>query len=243
LITAIIQARTGSKRLPDKIFLDLCNYPLIWHVVNRLRYSKFIDRIILATTSLSGDDGLEEWAYKNGVFCYRGESENVLNRFYEAAKLSNSKIILRVTADDPFKDPYIVDKVIEMFLTKKLDFAYNNHPPTFPEGLDVEVFGFEALEKAEKICDNAFEREHVTQFFYNNPHLFLQENYKNDFDFSALRWTIDYQEDYEMTKLIYEKLFEENKIFATDDILNLLSSNFNIALINKNVKRSLKYCK
>lgn len=240
-VTAIVQARTGATRLPGKVFLPLSEQPLIWHVFNRLSFSTHIDECVLATTNNRGDDMLEQWAKKNGITCYRGSEENVLERYYKAAATVHADVIVRITADDPFKDPEVIDTVIEKFFAQQLDFAYNNHPPSYPEGLDVEVFGFAALEKAHLQSVDAFEREHVTQYFYRNPLLFRQQNHSYKDNISYLRWTLDTAEDYAMVKVVYEHLYEKGKIFLLKDILELLQQHPEISTMNSDVKRSAMY--
>ena len=240
-IVAIIQARLGSTRYPKKIFSNLADKPLIWHVIDRLKYSQNINQIVLATTNTKSDDELASWAQNEGLLLYRGSENNVLERYYFAAKLFSADIIVRITADDPFKDPKIIDKVIDKLVDEKLDFAYNNHPPTFPEGLDTEVFTFDALENAYLNSKDDYEREHVTQYFYRNQAEFSQANLYNNNNLSNLRWTIDTELDYEMVKQIYDILYLENKIFYTDDILDFLTKNPKISQINQTVARSDMY--
>jgi spore coat polysaccharide biosynthesis protein SpsF len=241
MIAAIIQARTGSTRLPNKVFKQLCDKPLIWHVTNRLKYSKKIEAIILATTLNPNDDALEIWAIENNIQCYRGSEDNVLERYFRAAQNFKVDTIVRITADDPFKDPQIIDKVITLFEEEKLDFAYNNNPPTFPEGLDTEVFSFEALERAYNDSVDSFEKEHVTQYFYRNPSLFSQTCLRNPTDLSYLRWTIDTQKDWDMAEIVYNSLYLPNEIFNMSDILELIKRNPSIAEINSTVERSTMY--
>lgn len=243
MIAAIIQARTGSSRLPNKVFRNLCDKPLLWHVVNRLKASKMIDRIILATTRNQNDNILENWAIENNIPCFRGSENNVLDRYYQAASYFSAQTIVRITADDPFKDPDIIDNVIKLFKEDNLDFANNNNPPTFPEGLDTEVFSFKALQMAWKGSDDDFEKEHVTQYFYRNPSIFRQECLRNSSDLSYLRWTIDTSADWEMAEAVYNKLFNDKKIFKMLDILELLEKEPDIAKININVERSMMYNK
>ncbi len=242
-IAAIVQARVGSTRLSQKVFKKICGKSLIWHVINRLKYSKKIDEIILAIPLGSKDDILENWAIENKITCYRGSEKDVLGRFYSAAKENNVDIIVRITSDDPFKDFLIIDEVIGLFEKEKLDFAYNNKPPTFPEGLDVEVFSFSSLELANIQANEYYEREHVTPYFYKNQDLFKQKCLKYSNDISYLRWTIDTQEDLDMVKIIYEALFYAKKNFTMLDILNFLEKNTDIAKMNSNVVRSDMYKK
>lgn len=240
-VVAIIQARTGSTRLPNKVFSLLAGKPLIWHVFNRISYSKLITQCVLATTVNSNDETLIEWATANGINKFRGSEDDVLSRFYLAAKEYKADIIVRITADDPFKDPFLIDNVIDICLSEKLDFAYNNNPVSFPEGLDTEVFTFKALELAYNHSVDSFEREHITQYFYKNPELFLQKNLKNNVDYSWLRWTIDTQMDLDMSKIIYDNLFEEDKIFVYQDILDFLDQNTHLSKMNLLEKRSEMY--
>jgi len=241
MTAAIIQARTGSSRLPNKVFKPLCGKPLIWHVVNRLKSSKKIQKIILATTQNKNDDVLENWANENDVNCFRGNENNVLDRYYQAALYFNVDTIVRITADDPFKDAEIIDQVIQLFTDEKLDFANNIVPPTFPEGLDTEVFSFLALEKAWKEAVDPYEKEHVTQYFYRHPDLFSQKSIQNKINLSYLRWTIDTLEDFNMAETVYNKLFTVKEVFGMQDILCLLKDEPEIAQINSKVMRSAMY--
>lgn len=238
---AIIQGRVGSTRFPKKIFADLSGKPFIWHVVNRLKFVKKIDKIVLATTTNSLDDELMEWAKNEGVDCFRGDENNVLKRFYETAKFYNAKIILRVTADDPFKDPIVIGKVIDLLKINEIDFAYNNYPPSFPEGLDTEVFTFKALENAYFNSKDDFEKEHVTQYFYRHPELFSQMNLLNSKNLSNYRWTVDTIDDYNFTKFIYEKLYVEGEIFTMNQIIEVIKQNPEILKLNSQVERSSMY--
>lgn len=240
-VIAIVQARTGSTRFPNKVFANLVGKPLIWHVINRLKYSTKIANIVLATTENQKDNKLEQWAVKEGIDFYRGSENNVLERFYYAAKCFSADIIVRITADDPFKDPQLIDLVIQKLIDENLDFAYNNKPPTFPEGLDTEVFTFNSLESAYLNAKDDFEKEHVTQYLYRNISIFKQANFMNSTDYSYLRWTIDNQLDYIMVKQIYENLYIEKEIFYMNDILNFLKRNPKISQMNKSIKRSDMY--
>lgn len=241
MIAAIIQARLGSTRLPNKIMEEICGKPMIWHIVNRLKTSKKIEKIILATTLNSFDDKIEDWAVENEIAFFRGSENNVLNRYYEAARAYNVDIIVRITADDPFKDSLVIDKVIELLVQKDLDFAYNNYPPTFPEGMDVEVFRYEALQIAENETHDAFEREHVTQYFFRNKERFKQENYNNEVNLSHLRWTVDTNEDLVLTRLIYNELFPQNETFSFLETMQYIKNNPSVVMINSSVKRSSMY--
>lgn len=241
-VNAIIQARCGSTRFPNKVFADIDGHPLLWHVVDRLKYTNLINDIIVATTVNSNDDIIEEWCKKESVYCFRGSEADVLERYYCASKAFPSDVIVRVTADDPFKEPRVIDEVIKKLLDEKLDLSTNNFPPSFPEGLDCEAFTFRVLELMEKSTCDPFEREHVTQYVYHNPQMFKVGNVSNDNQLSIYRWTIDNQEDYEMVNSIYENRDPNSKgILLMDEILNILNAHPEISSINSKVKRSAMY--
>lgn len=243
-VNAIIQARCGSTRLPGKIFMAINGKPLLWHVVNRLKYAELIDDIIVATTTDSKDDTTEEWCKENEIKCYRGSEDDVLNRFYNAAVTFPCDVIVRVTADDPFKEPNIVDKIIKKLIDENLDLSCNVFPPSFPEGLDCEVFTFNVLETMEKTTNNPYDREHVTPYIYNHPEKFKIGNLTSSRQLSNYRWTIDNKEDYEMVNAIYEKRKNsQEEILLMGEILEILEENPEIASINSDVKRSAMYQK
>jgi spore coat polysaccharide biosynthesis protein SpsF len=241
MLTAIIQARLSSTRFPRKVFANICKKPLIWHIVDRLRYCQSITDVVLATTENPADDELAQWGHNNKLKVFRGSESDVLSRYYFAAKKFNADNILRITSDDPFKDPDVIDNVYKIYYEGQLDFAYNNNPPSFPEGLDTEIFSFSSIKKAYQDSKDPFEREHVTQYFYRNSDLFKQKNFSYKSDLSYLRWTIDTQEDLSMVSIIYEKLYKENQIFKLDDILKLIEQNQFLTRMNQNVKRSSMY--
>ena len=241
-VNAIIQARCGSTRLPNKIFMDIHDAPLLWHVVNRLTYVDLIDNIIVATTTNNKDDLTEEWCKKNEIKCYRGSEDDVLNRFYGAATEFPCDIIVRVTADDPFKEPSVIDRIIKKLIDEQLDLSTNVFPPSYPEGLDCEVFTFDVLEKMEKSTNNPYDREHVTPYIYNNPDKFKIGNVSSTKQLSSYRWTIDSIEDYEMVNAIYDKRKNKSdEILLMEEIFKILEENPEIIEINSNVKRSAMY--
>ncbi len=241
---AIIQARCGSSRFPEKVFANLCGHPLIWHVVNRVKNSSMVDEVVVATTTNPIDDKLYEWCTANSVLVNRGSENDVLNRFYETAKKFAADIVVRITADDPFKEPLLIDEAINKLVSESADYVCNNFPPSYPEGTDVEVLTFDALEKQELNSTSDYEREHVTQYIYHNPQDFKMFNLSNQEDLSYLRWTIDTEKDFEMAKTIYDNLYSsDNHIFHMEDILNYLKHNPEVTLINSDVKRSAMYNK
>lgn len=190
---------------------------------------------------MTKDDILIEWAGKNGITCFRGDENNVLSRYYNAATEAKADIIVRITGDDPFKDVVVIDKVIEMLIIGELDFACNNFPPSFPEGLDVEVFTYSALKEAFESSNDNFEKEHVTQYFYRNANLFRIKNYSFSEDISYLRLTVDTKSDFKLAEEIYNRLYLNNELFCLDEILSLSKLEPDLFRINQNERRSEMY--
>ena len=242
-IISIVQARCNSKRLSRKVLRLISGKPLIHHIFERINHCSHKINNILATTSSKKDDALIRWAKKNSIKFFRGNENDVLNRFFETAKFFKADIIVRITADDPFKEPALIDRALKILINKKLDFVSNNNPPSFPEGLDTEVFTFKALSRAHAIAKKKFDREHVTQFFYKNPKIFKQFNFKHYNSLHHLRWTIDTLDDLKMVRFIYKKLYKKGNLFLMKDILELSNSFPSINKINTNVKRSFMYKK
>ena len=211
------------------------------HVINRLKPSNEINKIIVATTKSQKDNCIEKWCYSNDIDCYRGPEKNVLERYYRAAKKFNAEIIVRVTADDPFKDFRIIDEAVKILKKYNYDFVCNNNPVSFPEGLDVEVMSMDSLSKSFLNSTSDFEKEHVTQYIHRNENKFKIFNIKNDNDLSSYRWTIDTEEDYLFAKRVYEALFNTNKIFLTEEIYELLNKTPSLLKINDTVKKSDLY--
>jgi spore coat polysaccharide biosynthesis protein SpsF len=240
-VAAIIQARRGSTRLPNKVFLELSNKPLLEHVVNRLKKADLLQEIIIATTDLPNDDLIETWADNNNISFFRGSENNVLERYYEAAKKFQIDVIVRITADDPFKDYRLVDEAVRVLIDNKLDFVCNNNPVSFPEGLDVEVLTFNALEISYNNVIGDFDKEHVTQYIHKNKDMFKIANILNDKDLSFYRWTLDTIEDYQFAQKIYSELYKEGDVFLREEILELLEKSPLILELNNKVNRSDLY--
>jgi spore coat polysaccharide biosynthesis protein SpsF len=236
-ITVIIQARVGSTRLPNKVLKDLCGKPVLWHVVNRLKQSKLISEIVIATTILPEDDAIQQFCEENNIKYYRGSSENVLSRYYEAAKQFNAETVIRITSDCPVIDPALLDEMISDYLSSKTGYLSNSLLRTYPRGLDAEIFSFNVLEKTYKEAEKNYELEHVTPYIYKHPELFSLRNFATDVDFSFYRWTLDTEEDYTLIKEIYENLYTEGKIFLWKDILKLFELKPELIEINRHIEQ------
>jgi len=239
VICAIIQARMKSTRFPGKTMADLAGKPVIRHVINRVKKSKSIDMIILATSKNNSNDVLEKEAKKTGVNLFRGSEEDVLDRFYWAAKKCEATTIVRITGDCPLIDPSVINDVITLFKKNKLDYASNVLPPSYPDGLDVEVFSFAALERAWREAVLKSEREHVTPYIWKNQSIFKRMTLKNDKDLSKIRLTIDKKEDLIVINRILNELGSDD--FRLDDVMEVVMKNPSILDCNEKFKRNEGY--
>jgi spore coat polysaccharide biosynthesis protein SpsF (cytidylyltransferase family) len=240
MITAIIQARTSSNRLPNKVLLPLGESTVLEQVIDRVKKAKNIEKIVVATSTDKSDDKIVELCKKINVGVFRGSMDDVLGRYYEAAKEFKATDICRITSDCPLIDPVIIDKVVDEYNQKECDYASNSHPvATFPDGLDVWVFSFEALEKSYKEATLESEREHVTSYIWNHPESFKVCSVENSKDQSEYRLTIDEEKDYELIKTIFNKA----DISSTDSIIKFLDENPDISNLNKSINRDEGYKK
>ena len=164
-------------------------------------------------------------------------TSDVLDRHYQCAKMINADPIIRITSDCPLVDPVIVEEVLQFYLKNKYDFVSNAIIPTYPDGIDVEVFSFEALEKAAKKAKKSYDREHVTTYFISHPNQFKVFSYQNEKDFSSLRWTVDRKEDLKFVRKIYSKM-KPKTVFFMNDILKILRNDPKILEINKGINRN-----
>ncbi len=243
-IVGIIQARMGSTRLPGKALLDLAGAPFLARVVERMRHCQTLDALVLATTTEPSDDPLVELAESLGVSVYRGSVDDVLDRFTQAARQADAALIVRITADDPFKDPQVTDHAVRLWLRQPdLDYVSNTLEPTYPEGLDIEVFTREALERAWREARLPSEREHVTPYIWKHPDRFRLLNFKHERDLSHLRWTVDYPEDLAFAREVYARLYRPGQVFLMEDILRLLEAEPELARINAGIQRNEGYLK
>ncbi len=237
---AIIQARLGSTRLPGKVLKNILKKPMLWHIVNRLKESKSIDSIIIATSANIENDAIREFCQQYEIDCFSGSEENVLERFYLAAKSAKAKTLFRITGDCPLIDPYLIDKLYSTFVTENYDHigiatgaGAINEKNRYPDGLDAECFSFKALEQAYNEAIKQTDLEHVTPYIWRNKTLFKVGSMNAEKDYSSMRWTVDNMEDFNLVEKIYNGLYKENEIFALNDILNFFENNKELFENNK----------
>ena len=222
-ILAVIQARMNSTRLPGKVLKKIGNSTCIEILLKRLSKSELIDRIVVVTSTNQCDDILYDKLRKIGVDCFRGEEKNVYKRFLDAFKNSEASVILRITADCPLIDPVLVDKIIRDFLNKDVDYVSNVNPPSFPDGMDVEVIDRNCLENNYSKNLNKYHLEHVTTYIRENKK-FSKSNFENEEDFSYIRLTLDEAIDLEVINSIF-KYFQPNIYFSLEEIIDLYKKN------------------
>ncbi len=237
-IVIIVQARCSSSRLPNKVLLPLIDKPLLIRQLERVAKSLFSNNIVVATSYEQSDDILEKLCYENGFEVFRGNLTDLLDRHYQAAKFYKADAVVKIPSDCPLIDPKIIDKVLNFFIqnSDKYDYVSNLHPATYPDGNDVEVMNFSVLEKAWFEAKKDFEREHTTPYIWENNDKFRIGNvvWETGLDYSmSHRFTIDYPEDFQFIKTVYERLFPNNPYFSLEDILNLLEAEPEIKKINE----------
>lgn len=188
----IIQARMGSTRFPGKVLENLAGKPILQWVVEASQRIELIDDVIVATSILPTDLPIVEWCKENGISVFQGSEEDVLARYYQVALTYKADVIVRVTSDCPLLQPDLVSQVLHLVTSNQADYASNTNPPTWPDGLDCEVFTFKALEYAYKKSTRLSDREHVTSFIHNNQKLFNCLNVdSSSVGLEKHRWTID----------------------------------------------------
>ena len=221
MIVAIIQARMGSTRLPGKSLAEICGRPMLWRVVNRIRESRLIDKVVVATTDQPSDDPVSKLCEQENVPCFRGNEDDVLDRFYRAAQAYAADVIVRATAGCPLIDPAVIDRVVSRFQKGDCDYVSNTFRYTYPDGLDAEVFSFRALEQAWREANKPSEREQVTPYLKSGKFRTANVECESPQPSDSLRWTVDEPADLEYVRNIYAAI-NGNRKFGFRDVLELL---------------------
>lgn len=241
---AIIQARTGSSRFADKVFVEIGGVPLLQLVIERCRRAQRLDQVLVATTKSSKDDRIVAMCRSLHVPVFRGSEDDVLGRFAGAAIQFSVDVVVRVTADDPFKDPDIIDHAVKLLESDQtVDYVSNTIRPTYPEGMDIEVFRSQALLRADREARLASEREHVTPFIWKNSDEFNVRNFEAETNYSHLRWTIDYPQDYMMMNKILHLSAKSSVDVRLQDLLNVVEQHPELASHNSYAVRNEGYLK
>jgi spore coat polysaccharide biosynthesis protein SpsF len=236
-IVTIVQARMGSTRLPGKHMKTVLGKPLLGYLIERLRRVSLSHALVIATTDNPLDDILVEYCRSENCDYFRGSEEDVLDRFYQCSQKYQADAIVRVCADCPLIDPYIIDQVISCYLQlyPKIDYVANTLRRTYPRGMDVEIFSFHSFQKVTLAAKTQPEHEHVTPYYYLHPDLFILENVADKEDNSRYRLTVDTDDDFKLIRLILEDLYPKNSLFCLNDIVVLMKHHSDWVKINENV--------
>ena len=237
-VTAIVQARMGSTRLPGKVLMDLGGETVLARVLRRLARASRVHDVMVATTNSANDLDVVAECARLQFSCFRGSENNVLDRYLRAAEECRSDVIVRITADCPLIDPEVVDEVAAACVTNHVDLSYNDVPHTFPRGLDVEAFTMETLYKVHDMATQPYQCEHVTPLVYERPGIFRIHSVKGDRDLSHLRWALDTPEDLELIRVIYAH-FENRNDFGWRQALALVECHPELTEINAHVAQKL----
>lgn len=237
IVVAIIQARMTSTRLPGKVLMDIDGKPMLLYVVKRIKWSKLIDEFVVATSTNQIDNPIIDFCKKNDIDYFRGNLEDVLSRYYFAAKKYKADIIVRVTSDCPLIDGTLIDEGLTTFKKSNVDYLSNTLVRTFPRGFDFEIFTFKALEKAFKEATSRFEREHVTPFIemFAKKNRFNVKNMESNQDKSKYRITVDTKEDIDLIRVLIKNYRADSK--NREEIIKILDNNPEIVKINSHVKQ------
>jgi len=222
----------SSTRLPGKVLMPLLGEPMLARQIERIRRARRIDGLVIATSREASDQPLADLCARIGVECYRGSLGDVLDRYYQAARPHRPRHVMRVTGDCPLIDPALLDALAELHFAGAYDYSSNVHERTYPDGLDAEIFTFDLLERAWREAKTAAEREHVTPYMYRSGPALRRGALKDSVDRSALRWTVDYPEDFAFVARVFESLYPAHPSFGTDDVHRLLARHPEIAALN-----------
>ncbi len=237
-VLVVMQARTGSSRFANKVMMPVAGQPLLLRQAERILKVAMPFKLVVATTIDGCDDPIRNLCQSTGLACFSGHPTDLLDRHYQAALLSKPDAVVKIPSDCPLIDPGVIDKVLNFYLAhhQEYDYVSNLHPATYPDGNDVEVMSFRALETAWKFADKSFEREHTTPYIWDHPAQFRIGNveWETSLDYSmSHRFTLDYPEDYAFIRAVYEALWtHENPVFSLDQILALLDRKPDLYPIN-----------
>jgi len=221
---AIIQARYSSTRLPGKVAMEIVGKPMLGWVLERTLAAHRVDKVLVASTSNPEDKKVEEIATKFGALFYAGCESDVLDRYYQAALQANAEVIVRVTGDCPLIDPAEIDASVDLLVTEQADYASNRLHPTFPDGLDVDVITFHALQQVWQRATKSSDREHVITYIWNNPAEFKLASRENPEDYSSHRWTVDQMADLEFIRSVFEELGESASDASWKQVISLIEN-------------------
>lgn len=241
-VVAILQARMSSTRLPGKVLKPILSEPMLAHQIKRLNRCQHIEQLVVATSDSTEDQAIARLCQQLNIACYAGSLDNVLDRFYQAARQYQADIVVRLTGDCPLADAQIIDNVITMHIEQGNDYTSNVEPATFPDGFDVEVFNMSQLTSAWENASKPSELEHVTPYIRNTLAQ-KKDNYTSAIDYSQYRLTVDEPNDFALVKSIYQALGPHGQYFDAEQIYQLLATKPELVLVNQGIVRNEGYIK
>lgn len=238
-VVVIIQARQESTRLPGKVMMEVLDKPLLGYLIDRVKESKLVQEVIVATTEIESDDAIALFCAQQQIPCFRGSVEDVLARYLAAAQMTSADVIVRITGDCPLICPEVIDKVISRYLSHYpvVDYVSNTVKRTYPRGLDVEVFSYACLNTAAQKSTSPSEREHVTSYIRHHPESFNSESVVDSADHSHFRWTVDTPEDFQLISKLISTLYPQKSNFNLADLLQLMQRHPEWQHINSHIEQ------
>ncbi len=238
MVVCTIEARMTSSRLPGKVLLPAAGKPLLEHMVERLRRSRHVDQIVVATTVNADDEPISELAERLGIGCFRGSEDDVLSRVLGAAQAYDAELIVELTGDCPLIDPPIVDHIVDEFRRGDCDYAANVLEPTYPRGMDVQVFPAAVLAEVATLTDDPADREHVSLYIYEHPERYRRRNIHSARpDAGSLRITVDTPEDLAVVRAVFEALYPQDPTFGFDEIMAFLDAHPEVVALNRDIQQ------
>ena len=233
-VVATVEARMNSSRVPGKVLMQVCGKPILWHIWDRIKAAKSVDEVVIATTENEKDNEIEKFCRENRIKYFRGSENNVLNRIVKTAEYFEADHIVQMTGDCPLVDPAIIDKCLGLYFQGHFDYFSNRLRPTYPCGTEVQVFPLSVLKRVEMLTQDPVDQEHGSYYIYNHPEIFRLGTFQApDIFCPEKRWVLDYPEDFEFVRKVYEALYFKNHRFDTYDVLKFLEMNPEIENLNK----------
>lgn len=238
-LVATIEARMASTRLPGKVLHEIIGVPMLGHLITRLEASETIDEIVVASTTNSEDDAIEDYCRSRGTAIFRGDEEDVMGRVLQAAASRAADVVVETTGDNPLLDPEIIDVHVETFLANSADYVSNVVIPSYPDGMDVQVFSLDTLRRSESVAKNPLDREHVTRHIRQHPEQFSRINViaPRELRRPDLCVTVDVPADMEVVRYALEALYSPARAFTCAELIAFLDRNAEIAGLNTLVER------
>ncbi|TGM95402.1 cytidylyltransferase domain-containing protein [Leptospira yasudae] len=238
-IVCTIEARMGSSRLPGKVLLPLAGVPSLKRMWDRIKKSKYIDEIVIATTENQEDRSIVEFAESYGIKYFCGSEQDVLKRVHDAAENFHGDVIVELTGDCPLIDYRHIDRVIELYFSGDYEYASNIEERSFPDGFDVQVFSLNTLKRVASETDDPIDRVHVTYYILRNKHLFRTINWKAEGEmyWPTLGLTLDEKDDYFLIDKLFDLLLKVDENFSAEEIVNMMKRNPELIAINEHIKR------